>query len=127
MIKKTIVVVEDNPDNQLLVKVLLGDLYNVKGYDNGYDGLLAIQEYQPDLVLLDVSLPQMDGFEVLQALRHNSLSRHTRVVALTAHVTLGDEELYQAKGFDGFIGKPIIDLDTFRETIASYLALTTAV
>ena len=66
---KKIAVVEDNPDNRLLVRVILEPRYEVSEYENGFLALAGLPRQKPDLVLLDVSLPEMDGTEVLQRIR----------------------------------------------------------
>ncbi|HEX5268891.1 MAG TPA: response regulator [Gemmataceae bacterium] len=106
---KTIAVVEDNADNRLLLGALLGDRYNVVEYADGIDALAGLRRQRPDLVLLDISLPGMDGCEVLRRLRAETALRGLPVIALTAHAMAGDRERYLAQGFDHYVAKPIID------------------
>ena len=106
---KNITVVEDNPDNRLLVRVILEDHYTVTDYENGPDALAGLAREKTDLVLLDVSLPLMDGIEVLRRLRADAALRSLPVVALTAHAMSGDREKYLALGFDDYVTKPIVD------------------
>jgi two-component system, cell cycle response regulator DivK len=106
---KTIAVVEDNPDNRLLVQVILEPLYQVVEYENGFTALEGLQKEKPDLVLLDVSLPEMDGTEVLRRIRADEKLRDLPVIALTAHAMAGDREKYLAAGFDEYVTKPIVD------------------
>ncbi len=108
---KKIAVVEDNPDNRLLVEAILEDDYQVLEYESGAEGLEGIRTTRPDLVLLDISLPGMDGTEVLAALRQDPELDGLPVIALTAHAMAGDREKYLAAGFDDYIAKPIIDED----------------
>jgi len=106
---KTIAVVEDNPDNRLLVQVILESLYGIDEYENGFSALDGLQQKKPDLVLLDVSLPGMDGTEVLRRIRDDERLRDLPVIALTAHAMAGDREKYLSAGFDDYVTKPIVD------------------
>ncbi len=114
---KRIAVVEDNPDNRLLVRVILEPLYEVAEYENGFAALDGLPREKPDLVLLDVSLPEMDGTEVLRRLRADPCLRELPVIALTAHAMAGDREKYLAAGFDDYVAKPIIDERLLLEAI----------
>jgi len=109
MAKKKIAVVEDNPDNRLLVQVILESLYDVVEYESGFAALAGLGQQRPDLVLLDVSLPEMDGTEVLRRIRADGALRDLPVIALTAHAMSGDREKYLAAGFDDYVTKPIVD------------------
>jgi two-component system, cell cycle response regulator DivK len=104
-----IAVVEDNPDNRLLLKALLSDRYDLVEYDNGMDALAGMGASPPDLVLLDISLPGMDGNEILGRIRTDPRLRPLPVIALTAHAMAGDREKYLRAGFDDYITKPIVD------------------
>ena len=106
---KTVALVEDNPDNRLLVRVILESLYEVTEYENGFAALEGLPKERPDLVLLDVSLPEMDGTEVLRRIRADANLRDLPVIALTAHAMAGDREKYLAAGFDEYVTKPIVD------------------
>ena len=106
---KTVALVEDNPDNRLLVRVILESLYEVTEYENGFAALEGLPKEKPDLVLLDVSLPEMDGTEVLRRIRADANLRELPVIALTAHAMAGDREKYLAAGFDEYVTKPIVD------------------
>lgn len=106
---KKVAVVEDNPDNRLLVSVLLEDLYEITEYENGPDALAAFVRDRPDAVLLDISLPEMDGSEVLTRIRADERLRGLKVIALTAHASAADRERFLAEGFDDYVTKPITD------------------
>ncbi len=106
---KKIVLVEDNPDNRLLVQAILEDQYEVIDYENGQEAIDGILSQAPDLVLLDISLPGMDGTEVLQKLREHPELKDLPVIARTAHAMSGDREKYLAYGFNDYITKPIVD------------------
>lgn len=105
----TIAVVEDNADNRLLLQALLDGPYRITEYENGIDALAGLRRNRPDLVLLDISLPGMDGNEILAHIRGDASLRSLPVVALTAHAMSGDRERYLAAGFDDYVTKPIVD------------------
>ena len=119
-------VVEDNPDNRLLLRALLGDDYVITEYENGAEALAGFARSTPDLVLLDISLPGMDGVEILQRLRADARLRELPVIALTAHATSGDRERYLAAGFDEHIAKPIVDETVLFAAVERWLSLTVA-
>ncbi|HEY9841083.1 MAG: response regulator [Candidatus Sericytochromatia bacterium] len=107
--KPLIAVVEDSPDNRLLIQAFLEDDYEVSEYENGVDALAQMPDQLPALVLLDISLPVMDGVEVLKRMREDERLKQIPVVALTAHAMSGDREKYLSLGFDEYISKPIWD------------------
>jgi CheY-like chemotaxis protein len=118
---RKIAIIEDNPDNLLLFRAMLEDLYEVTGYETGLEALRALQDDQPDLILLDISLPEMDGTEVLRRMHTNPALRSIPVIALTAHAMAGDREAFLAVGFDEYITKPVIDEYILLDTIARFL------
>jgi CheY-like chemotaxis protein len=101
--------VEENPDNRLLVRAILADRYDVAEYETGPQALMGMRQEKPDLVLLDISLPEMDGTEVLRHIRGDATLRDLPVVALTAHAMSGDREKFLGAGFDDYVSKPIVD------------------
>jgi two-component system cell cycle response regulator DivK len=108
MTPRRILVVEDNPLNLKLVR----DVLQFAGYDvieaqSGEEGLRAAQQDPPDLVLMDLQLPGIDGTETLRRLREGSLGRDVPVVAVTAFAMAEDRERASRAGFDGFVEKPI--------------------
>ena len=119
--KPRIAVVEDNPDNRLLVQAILDDLYEITEYESGTAALTGLAEAVPDLVLLDISLPGMDGTEVLRRIRSDPRLAALPVIALTAHAMSGDRERYLGLGFDDYLTKPIVDDAVLIDTIARRL------
>ena len=103
----TIAVVEDNADNRLLLQALLGDRYDLVEFDNGIDALDGLTASLPDLVLLDISLPGMDGNEILARIRDDARLRPLPVIALTAHAMSEDREKALAAGCDDYDTKPV--------------------
>ena len=113
----TLAVVEDNPDNRLLLRAILSDRYAVIEYENGMTALAGIAAAVPDLVLLDISLPGMDGIEVVARIRTHPGLKGLHVIALTAHAMAGDREKYLSAGFDDYVTKPIVDEMVLFEAI----------
>jgi len=119
---RRIAVVEDNADNRLLVRALLRERYQIEEYENGLEALSAFRQRPPDLVLLDVSLPGLDGHEVLRALRADAGLKTLPVIALTAHAMAGDREQFLSEGFDDYVAKPIVDEQELLTAIERALA-----
>ncbi len=106
---KRIAIVEDNPDNRLLVRAILEGRYELTEYAAGTEALREIPRNRPDLVLLDISLPEMDGTEVLRRLREDGKLAGLPVIALTAHAMSGDRRKFLEAGFDDYVAKPILE------------------
>ena len=106
---RTIAVVEDNADNRLLLHAFLSDRYEIVEFENGPSALEGFKARLPDLVLLDVSLPGMDGLTVLSHLRADEKLKKLPVIALTAHAMQGDRERFLKAGFNDYVSKPIVD------------------
>ena len=116
-----IAVVEDNPDNLLIVQLILEELYDLRGYESGIEAIEGFKVDKPDLILLDISLPEMDGTEVLQKIRADADLREIPVVALTAHAMAGDRKKYLSIGFNDYVTKPIVDENILFKTIERLL------
>jgi two-component system cell cycle response regulator len=117
----SILVVEDNEDNLTLIDYLL----RAYGYSpmlarTGPDGVRIATEARPEIVLLDIRMPDMNGYEVAAVIRATPGLERTRIVAVTASAMVGDRERIKAAGFDGYIQKPI-DPETFMDTLAPFL------
>ena len=122
----TVAVVEDNADNRLLLQAILDGLYDVVEYENGVDALAGLTAHLPDLVLLDISLPGMDGNEILARIRADEGLRRLPVIALTAHAMAGDREKYLAAGFNDYITKPIVDETLLLGAMEKWIAASRA-
>jgi len=106
--KPTILVVDDTPDNLTLMQALLKDLYKVKGANNGERALkIASAENPPDLILLDIMMPGIDGYEVCRQLKANPATRDIPVIFLTAKTEVEDEKLGFELGAVDYITKPV--------------------
>lgn len=103
-----ILVVDDNQDNrELVVKVLTAKGYRIAEAIDGEEALSKVAEIGPDLILMDISIPKLDGYEVTKRLKSSDAFRAIPVIALTAHAMKGDREKAIAAGCDGYITKPI--------------------
>jgi two-component system, cell cycle response regulator DivK len=117
----TILLVEDTPANRALASKLLGAAgHEVLTAETAETGLLLARERLPDLVLMDLGLPDMNGWEALKAIRGDDRSSGLKVIAFTAHAMVGDRERALAWGFDGYMSKPI-EFATFVDSVATYL------
>lgn len=106
-----ILYIEDNPENRLLVsRVLEADGYEVVEAVDGPSGLKAAQESEPDLILLDIGLPKVDGYNLAERFREMPELDQVPILAVTANVMKGDRERTLAAGCDGYIPKPV-DID----------------
>lgn len=119
----TILLVDDNAANRVLASKML----RVAGHEvleavDAPSGVALALERLPDLVLMDLALPTVDGWEALRLLRADARTNGMRVIAVTAHAMVGDREKALAAGFDGYLSKPI-DVGTFAQTVAGFLAL----
>lgn len=103
-----VLVVDDEPDNLDLVEETL-EYYGVtvKAVSSAAEGLSIMQQFAPNLILLDLSMPDMDGWEFHKQVRTNPPYSEIPVIAMTAHAMVGDKERALAAGFDGYITKPI--------------------
>ncbi len=118
----TILVIEDNRANMTLASFLLESAgHTVLCATSGEAGLTLAREQRPDLILLDIQLPGMDGFQALALLKQHEATRAIPVVALTALAMKGDEERIRAAGCDGYIAKPIYYAELLA-TVAARLA-----
>lgn len=104
---KTVAIVEDNEDNRLLVEVMLEDAYDLAFYVDAAEALEGLPRDVPDLVLIDISLPGMDGVALLGMMRAHRRLKGVPAIALTAHAMAGDRDRYLAHGFKGYVSKPI--------------------
>ena len=118
---KTILIVEDNELNMKL----FNDLLQAHGYDtvqtmDGRDAIKLAREHKPDLVLMDIQLPEISGLEVTKMMKADDELKSIPVVAVTAFAMKGDEDKIREGGCEGYIAKPI-SVPTFLETIAKFL------
>ncbi|KPA08885.1 diguanylate cyclase [Candidatus Magnetomorum sp. HK-1] len=105
--KPTILVVEDHPDNMITIKAILKEMYIIIEATDGEEGLNKALNEKPDLIILDISLPKMDGYTVVRKIRENKNTYQPPVIGMTAHAMKGDREKILAAGCNDYISKPI--------------------
>lgn len=103
-----ILIVEDNENN----RILLHDILTFHGYEvalatDGQEGMTLARELRPELILMDIQMPVMDGMTAVALLREDPATQKIKIIALTSFAMKGDKEKYLAAGFDGYLSKPI--------------------
>ena len=118
---KPVLLIEDNEQNRYLTTFLLEKSgYRVVTAIDGLSGIEMAKEVLPGLILLDIQLPRLDGYQVARLLRQDARLRNVPIIAVTSYAMPGDREAALASGCDGYIEKPI-DPDTFVSQIRTYL------
>ena len=118
---KRILYIEDNPENRMLMRrVLMAEGYEIEEAVDGQSGMEKAAESPPDLILMDINLPEIDGYEVTARLKQLPNMTGVPIIAVTANVMKGDREKTLAAGCDGYIQKPI-DIDLLPSQIESFL------
>jgi len=121
MAGEPILIVDDNPANLKLARVLLsGEGYEVRTAADAEEALSVLKGFSPRLILMDLQMPGMDGFELTRRLKADPATRGIVILALTAYAMKGDEERARAAGCDGYVAKPI-DTRALPGLIARYL------
>ncbi|MEE3719232.1 response regulator [Tumidithrix elongata RA019] len=119
--KPLILVVEDAPDNQVLIEQVFQDSgYAVNCVQDGVSALAWLAEQLPDLILLDLSLPKVDGWEVARRLKADQRTAAIPIVAVTAHAMKGDKETAIAAGCDDYLTKPL-DIEQLEICVKRWL------
>jgi two-component system, cell cycle response regulator DivK len=119
---KTVLLVEDNEDNRTVYRTILEHFgYQVVEARNGEDGIRMAREGRPDLILMDISIPKIDGFEATRILKSDPATRGIPIIALTAHAMEEDRRRARVSGCDGFLAKPIAPRRVVSE-VRRYLA-----
>ena len=116
-----ILVVDDNPINiELATHVLEREGFVVAGASDAATASASVQRFAPDLILMDIQMPGMDGLELARSLKREPVTWHVVIVAFTAYAMKGDEAKMRAAGCDGYIPKPI-DIATFASNVRAHL------
>jgi two-component system cell cycle response regulator DivK len=124
---KNILYIEDNPDNMRLVqKVLKARGYEFHGAMNGLEGVALAEDLKPDLILLDINLPDIDGYEVARRIRNSKETRlhSVTMIAITANVLKGDAEKALSAGCDAYLPKPV-NIQELWARVDAYLSRDT--
>ena len=120
--KSTILYVEDNPDNRMLVRrILLAENYELLEATNAFEAINLLEKTTPDLILMDINMPDMDGYTLTTKIRSMPGLGRVPILALTANVMRGDKEKTLEAGCDGYIQKPL-DIDQLIREIEKFLA-----
>jgi CheY-like chemotaxis protein len=122
MAGERILVVDDNAVNLRLLHMLLsGEAFDVRTAGDATEALAVLEQFRPRLILMDLQMPGMDGFELTRRLKADARTRDIVIVALTAYAMKGDEEKARAAGCDGYVAKPI-DTRALPSLLARHLA-----
>lgn len=117
----TILYVEDNPENRLLVRrILLAEGFEVIESPSATDALNKVKQINPDLILMDINMPEMDGYTLTAKMREIPKLNGVPIIALTANVMRGDRERTLEAGCDGYIQKPV-DVDLLPQQILNFI------
>ena len=121
MAGETILIVEDNPLNlELISDILEAHGYRLQAATSGSDALKMVDEEKPDMILMDIQLPGLDGLTITRMIKEKPENHDLPIIALTAHAMRGDEEKAKEAGCDGYISKPI-DTRAVPKTVRAYL------
>ncbi len=121
MSNKRVLVVEDNRDNMTLIVDILESMdYSVIKAEDGEEGIRVAGTEHPDLILMDLSLPKIDGWDATRTIKADDKLKHIPIIALTAHAMVGDRERALEAGCDDYLTKPI-NLRTLAQKLATFL------
>lgn len=105
---KTVLLVEDNEDNRIVYRTILEHVgYNVIEAHDGEEGVMQARGFLPDLILMDISIPKMDGWQATRQIKANDITAGIPIIALTAHALEEDRQKASQAGCDGYLAKPI--------------------
>lgn len=105
---KKILIVEDNENNMILIRDILA-YYHYESIEavNGKEGVRLAREQKPDLILMDIQMPEMSGYDAAKTLKSDPATSHIKIIGITSYATKGDREKVLESGFDCYISKPI--------------------
>jgi two-component system cell cycle response regulator DivK len=119
--RATILYIEDNPENRLLIRrILNAEGYYVSEAESAKQAIRVMNEQMPDLILMDINMPDIDGYALTAHLKSQSHLKQIPIIAMTANALKGDRERSLEAGCDGYIEKPI-NVDTLNDQIVHYL------
>ena len=121
MAGETILVIEDNEKNRKLIKVVLKARgYKIIEAEDAETAMDQLKKDIPDLILMDIGLPEMDGFELTRLIKRDKTTKDVPIIAVTAHAMKGEKEKTLEAGCDDYVSKPI-DINEFQKTVARVL------
>ena len=113
---RTVLIIEDNEDNRIIYAAALQHFgYRVLEADNGYTGIEMARRSRPDVVLMDLSMPILDGLEATQVLKHDAETSRIPVIVVTAHTLPADRRRAERAGCDAFVAKPLSPLELVHQ------------
>jgi len=118
--QKKMLAVDDDPNNTTIIEELFGDHYDLRTAATGKEALKTALDFQPDIILLDIMLPDMDGYEVCRLLRKHSSLSHTKIIMVSAKGTVEDRVRGYRVGANDYITKPFEE-ENIRESVAFFL------
>lgn len=118
-----IVIIDDNSDSQLLIRIFLEPQHEVVSFSASDEFMRDVVSEEPDLILMDISVPGHNGFEMVKWLRKDSTIANTPVIAFTANALRGDRDDYLNAGFDDFVSKPVLTSEELLAPVRAQLAL----
>jgi CheY-like chemotaxis protein len=119
--RRRVLIIDDNPSNLKLFEFLLSaPIYEVKTATSGREALALLSTFEPELLLLDLQLPDLDGLSLIPKIKADARMRHVPIIAVTAYAMIGDEERARAAGVDDYLTKPI-DKRLFRKSVSEQL------
>lgn len=113
--KPVVLAVEDNPDNMLALKALISERFEFIEAVNGIEGVEKALKHRPHLILMDIAMPEMNGFDALKNIRNEEVLKHTPVIVVTSSAMRGDKNYFIEYGFNGYVSKPINSELLFEE------------
>ena len=121
MERRRILIIDDNPSNLKLFEFLLSSaIYEVKTASSGAEAMALMPSFEPELLLLDLQLPDLDGLSLIPKIKAEASMRDIPIIAVTAYAMVGDEERARAAGVDDYLTKPI-DKQRFRKCVSEQL------
>jgi len=121
----TVLIIEDNPDNTLLISDILAfEGFTIIHAESGLKGVKMAEENQPNFIILDIQLPDIDGYEVLGKIRTSKIASKIPIIAMTSYAMAGDRERLLDAGCDGYVEKPIdpvLVMDQIRQALGDKL------
>jgi len=118
--KKKMLAVDDDPNNTIIVEELFGEHYNLRTAATGKEALKTALDFRPDIILLDIMLPDMDGYEVCRLLRGHSSLSHTKIIMVSAKGAIDDRVRGYEVGANDYITKPFEE-ENIMESVAFFL------